>query len=121
MVRLGEPVISGRPMPPPRVNDEKRAGIRGVERRGGDVDVVAVVSAAMNAGTVTALAREAPCGSAQAIRTKCRFSFWTPKLELFRLPALVVGPEAVLVDEWIAWRSFAAGDWRICGRVCGTD
>ena len=34
----------------------------------------------MKAGTVTALAREAPCGSAQASRTNCRFSFWTRSL-----------------------------------------
>src|SRR4051794_40391933 len=34
----------------------------------------------MKAGMVTALAREAPCGSAQASRTNCSFSAWTRAL-----------------------------------------
>src|SRR5262245_48168876 len=75
MVRLGEPVISISPIPPPRVNE---ANVRAFAESSVVVATLMlypVSSAARNAGTVTALARDAPCGSAQAMRTNCSLSF----------------------------------------------
>ena len=67
---------------------------------GGDVDVVAEQSsAARNAGTVTALAREAPCGSAQAMRTNCSLSLSILRLISAALASLLIRPQAVSFDE----------------------
>ena len=99
MVMLGEPVISSRPMPPPRVNEAK---VRALAKSSVVVATLMLwpaLSAARNAGTVNALARAAPCGSAQARRTSRKLVLLDPALDLFGLPSLLIAPQAVPFDE----------------------
>src|SRR6476661_8541682 len=74
MVRLGEPVISSSPIPPPRVNESKILALAESSVLVATLMLWPLVSVAAKPGAVTALARDAPCGSAQARRTRCRLS-----------------------------------------------
>ena len=89
------------------------ARVGGIERRGGDVDVVAVGQRGDEGRHGHRLGARGAVRVGPGEPHELQVFLLDPQLELLGLPALLVGPEAVLFDEiWIAWRAFAAGYWR---------
>ena len=80
IVKFGERRHLGKAHSAAALERREGSGIGGVERRGRDVDAVTGRKRADEGRTVTALAREAPCGSAQARRTRRKLSFSTLRL-----------------------------------------
>ena len=99
MVRLGEPVISSRPMPPPRVNEAEDPRAGGIERRRRDVDVVAAAQRAEERRDRDRLGARIAVRIGPGEAHELEVALLQPDLELLRLPFLRLRPQTVRLDE----------------------